>query len=885
MGDVAQILGIQANADPTTGNSNNDVVTATAAIQKPPPEPSSHSIPVSIQNASSILNKPVLKLLSGKTEAQKHLSSSTLPPIVPSHNMPLQTIQKGIIQTNNNRSTPTPPLNHPNSFMANQQTLVKINNKFISSAKKARSWVFAPFSNSARKDGLLLHHWVRAGVEYPEYPYARFNIHLDELSYRNEAIDIQNLMNIKNSTGNVVSSNTAAPKPKTEDEINTAVDEFYHQYLHDDNWTQSETDTLLELCRVYELRWPVIADRWIGKYGSLSSKKVEDLQHRYYTIGYSLNKMRVERAAKVEAENLAKAIAAASQNILPSSTSVVGVSSTSLLGDVKSNDTTDTLQAEQTIASAIASSSSTAVNSLAGAVKANLQPPIPATNTGTSNQRTFDLDAERQRRKVLDNIWARTKEEEWEEIELKKELKLVEAQIRKLKKSGSHILAAAAVSSVNNNGGTDSGATSSNAALNPSGIESRGQSPLPLHPSSSSTAASIMNNNNNNNGSIGNNASSQHNDIINAQFATTAPIPTPGTPYLQSGRQKQPAIGGQMGINKTTLKRMDQILLELHISETPIATKRCCDLYDHVRKDALMLLTLQKLMITKENEVLSKRMKLEKISGKVIQQQEAAAAAAAAAAAQAAAKAEKAANSTNAKGSGKGTSGSKGGGSSAAGTGSSSVINSNNSGSGTSKKGSSSSTKGSTKKGSSSSNSGKTKKKKKPSSSESGGANAGPPTKKRKSSPSKKSNTGASKTSKTGNTGSKGSSPSKAAATVDKATSKLTTATVTSPVLPIVAGGGSEVTVKASTATEANTSDNKPSTSELINSSTTTDIATVNTDVNTGNTNNNAKEDNNITKNNNDNDESSKTVSATTGQSEDGSPDGDDKNETKINTT
>ena len=71
-------------------------------------------------------------------------------------------------------------------------------------------------------------------------------------------------------------------------------------------------------------------------------------------------------------------------------------------------------------------------------------------------------------------------------------------------------------------------------------------------------------NNNNNNGSIGNNASSQHNDIINAQFATTAPIPTPGTPYLQSGRQKQPAIGGQMGINKTTLKRMDQILLELH---------------------------------------------------------------------------------------------------------------------------------------------------------------------------------------------------------------------------------------------------------------------------------------------------------------------------------
>ena len=43
----------------------------------------------------------------------------------------------------------------------------------------------------------------------------------------------------------------------------------------------------------------------------MSSKKVEDLQHRYYTIGYVMNRMKVERAAKLEAENLAKAMAAA----------------------------------------------------------------------------------------------------------------------------------------------------------------------------------------------------------------------------------------------------------------------------------------------------------------------------------------------------------------------------------------------------------------------------------------------------------------------------------------------------------------------------------------------------------------------------------------------
>ena len=109
------------------------------------------------------------------------------------------------------------------------------------------------------------------------------------------------------------------------------------------------------------------------------------------------------------------------------------------------SQTNDTLQAEHTLASAIASPLSAAIHSVVGAhVKANLQPTIPAPNTGTSNQPTFDLEAERHRRKILDIIWARTKEEELEEIELRNELKLVEAQIRKLKKSGGHISAATA---------------------------------------------------------------------------------------------------------------------------------------------------------------------------------------------------------------------------------------------------------------------------------------------------------------------------------------------------------------------------------------------------------------------------------------------------------
>ena len=32
-------------------------------------------------------------------------------------------------------------------------------------------------------ESLTLHHWVRSGVEYTDYPYARFNISLDALDY------------------------------------------------------------------------------------------------------------------------------------------------------------------------------------------------------------------------------------------------------------------------------------------------------------------------------------------------------------------------------------------------------------------------------------------------------------------------------------------------------------------------------------------------------------------------------------------------------------------------------------------------------------------------------------------------------------------------------
>ena len=40
--------------------------------------------------------------------------------------------------------------------------------------RKVRPWKWMPFTNPARKDGLVLYHWRRTADEGKEYAFARF---------------------------------------------------------------------------------------------------------------------------------------------------------------------------------------------------------------------------------------------------------------------------------------------------------------------------------------------------------------------------------------------------------------------------------------------------------------------------------------------------------------------------------------------------------------------------------------------------------------------------------------------------------------------------------------------------------------------------------------
>nr|CAD7431741.1 unnamed protein product [Timema monikensis] len=109
--------------------------------------------------------------------------------------------------------------------------------------RNVRPWKWMPFTNPARTDGAIFHHWRRTTDEGTEYPFAKFN--------------------------------KQVPIP-------TYTDTEYSQHLQTEMWSKPETDHLFELCRRFDLRFIVIKDRWDR--ARFPDRSVEDLKERYYNV-------------------------------------------------------------------------------------------------------------------------------------------------------------------------------------------------------------------------------------------------------------------------------------------------------------------------------------------------------------------------------------------------------------------------------------------------------------------------------------------------------------------------------------------------------------------------------------------------------------------------
>jgi len=548
----------------------------------------------------------------------------TLPPVVPSIGWRKpQKLEEGGNDSNNQTTTttssqPTQPESsqtpavaatsgEPNNDDAvksrNIPSAIKIGNRTVITAKPPRQWAWKSFTSSARHDSAKFFHWVRANIEYADYPYARFDVHLDPLTYTDEEYQTYLAMSEVEDLGDtlpdfltVVNHIQKGGDGTTETKADTTTEEssFQQQLLQSNKilpWTKAETDVLMELCQSCDLRWPVIIDRWHLRFkkGTVSSlRKVEDLQYRYYQVGSILAQKRV--VAEVTKLSGASTPAGA-EEVLPS------------------KDPKDSTAADATVAEASNNSQPSASTaqppldpSESAALESTLKLPSAAPslsfpNTGVSNRgKMFDLVAERARRKQLEYIWNQSQEEAQEEAALRAELRAVEAQLRKLKKAGKHLVPSGSALAVPPQP-TKKASTAPNKANVASAITAE---PASARPTTTVVSAAPVD------------PFFRAHQEVDASFNETAPVPTPGTPYLQSGRLFPPNIEGHAKLKKSTLKQMDEILSELGVPKEPIPTKRSCDLFDGVRKDAMTLLILQKMALKKEAELAEKKAKLER---------------------------------------------------------------------------------------------------------------------------------------------------------------------------------------------------------------------------------------------------------------------------------
>lgn len=127
------------------------------------------------------------------------------------------------------------------------------------------TWRWKPFSNSARKDNdkVQLNHWKRSDAPKDiDYQFTRFN---------EEVIVV-------------------APMENETDEV-----------VENDEWSVEDTMKLLAACHKYELRWPIIHDRWEGE----KIRTEEALKTRYFEVAKTILAYRFEPGRRAPTKDTA----------------------------------------------------------------------------------------------------------------------------------------------------------------------------------------------------------------------------------------------------------------------------------------------------------------------------------------------------------------------------------------------------------------------------------------------------------------------------------------------------------------------------------------------------------------------------------------------------
>ena len=165
----------------------------------------------------------------------------------------------------------------------------------LASRKPAAKWDLKPFKNSARRDTLVLRHWRRkAGV--PAGQIAEDG--------NSEQAETKSEEEVDDST--FAKFNVQVEVPKYDDEQ-------YNTKLQSEDWSQDETDYLMGLVQEYDLRWPIIWDRYEYAPPQMEAaddamilvpkaRSVEDLKARYYSVAANMMELRTPLPTMASAE-------------------------------------------------------------------------------------------------------------------------------------------------------------------------------------------------------------------------------------------------------------------------------------------------------------------------------------------------------------------------------------------------------------------------------------------------------------------------------------------------------------------------------------------------------------------------------------------------------
>ncbi|KAL6242039.1 swr complex subunit [Rhinocladiella similis] len=180
---------------------------------------------------------------------------------------------------------------------------------------KPRHWEERPFQHGARTDGLVLRHWKRSIPGSQTRPPAVTN--------GEGSSDVEMTDDAKSAVAPELRYEDEFPSQKwnVKVQIPTYTDEQYENLLKADDWSRQETDYLMELCRDYDLRWVIIADRYDSKeivkpstsqengevVGSevaarYPDRTMEALKQRYYAIAAKILETQIPISSMTQAE-------------------------------------------------------------------------------------------------------------------------------------------------------------------------------------------------------------------------------------------------------------------------------------------------------------------------------------------------------------------------------------------------------------------------------------------------------------------------------------------------------------------------------------------------------------------------------------------------------